>query len=214
MATRILIADDHGILRAGLRTLLNAEPDFEVIGEASDGPQTLQLAAELQPDLILLDVSMPNSNGLDTLLQLKERFPKIHVLMLTVHEDEGLLRKAIRNGASGYVIKRAAESDLTSAIRIAMQGDIYIHPALTRSLFKELTPAKPKNHPREKTLTVREVEILRLLARGYTNNQVAEMLSISVRTVEGHRANIMDKLDLHSRVELVEYAERLGWLDK
>lgn len=213
MTIRILLADDHGIVRAGLRNLLNAESDFEVVGEAGDGVQTLQLAAQLHPDLVLLDVNMPNMGGIETLYQIMERFPEIHVLMLTVHEDESLLRKALRAGASGYVIKRAAESDLTAAIRTVRQGDIYIHQAMTRALLKDLVPPQPAMSRNENTLTHREVEVLRLIVRGYTNNQIAQKLGISTRTVEGHRANITDKLDLHSRVELMEYAERHGLLD-
>lgn len=212
MPIRILLADDHGIVRAGLRNLLNAEPDFEVVGEAGDGVQAFQLAVELRPDLVLLDVNMPNNGGIETLQRLKERFPAMYVLMLTVHEDESLLRKAIRAGASGYVIKRAAESDLIAAIRTVCQGDIYIHPAMTRALLRDLVPSQPAGRPGDETLTHREVEVLRLIARGYTNNQIAKALNISPRTVEGHRANIMDKLSLHSRVELMEYAEEHGLL--
>lgn len=210
---RIILADDHGIVRAGLRTLLNAEPDFEVIGEAGDGVHAFQLAAELRPDLVLLDVNMPNNGGLETLQRLKEHFPMMHVLMLTVHEDEGLLRKAIRAGASGYVIKRAAESDLIDAIRAVYRGDMYIHPAMTRALLRDLMPSQQAKPTDEDTLTHREVEVLRLIVRGYTNNQIAKILNISPRTVEGHRANVMDKLDLHSRVELMEYAEQHNLLD-
>ena len=208
-----MLADDHGVLRAGLRALLNLEPDFEVIGEAADGSQVLQMAERLRPDLVLMDISMPNLGGIEALQHLKELLPAIHVLMLTVHEDEGLLRRAIRAGASGYIIKRAVESDLINAIRTVCQGDIYIHPTMTRALLRDLTPSQPPKPDGANTLTHREVEVLRLIVRGYTNNQIAAQLSISPRTVEGHRANLMAKLDLHSRVELVEYAELHGLLD-
>ena len=213
MPVRILLADDHGIVRAGLRNLLNAEPSYEVIGEAGDGVQTLQLAAQLIPDLVLLDVNMPNGGGIETLQRLKEHFPDMHVLMLTLHEDEGILRRALRAGASGYVIKRAAESDLIDAIRTVSRGDIYIHPAMNRALLKDLIPPSPATLTEENTLTHREVEVLRLIVRGNTNNQIAKILDISPRTVEGHRANIMDKLNLHSRVELMEYAEQHNLMD-
>jgi two-component system response regulator NreC len=133
--------------------------------------------------------------------------------MLTVHEDESLLKKAIRAGASGYVIKRAAEYELTTAIRTVMRGDIYIHPAMTRALLKDFVHEPAEKTVLDNTLTHREVEILRLIARGYTNNQIAQNLTISPRTVEGHRANLMGKLNIHSRVELVEYAEQHGLLD-
>ena len=215
MPTRILLADDHNILRAGLRALLNAESDFDVVGEADDGKQVLQLTATLRPDMVLMDINMPGLGGIEATKQLKATFPETHVLILTVHEDETLLRAAIHAGASGYVIKRAAESELINAIRAISQGDVYIHPAMTRVLLKDLAPMPPPKSSisTQETLTKREVDVLRLIARGYTNNQIAELLSISPRTVEGHRANLMQKLDLHSRVELVEYAEEHGLLN-
>lgn len=213
MATRILIADDHGVLRGGLRSLLSPESDLDVVGEAEDGAQALQLALQLRPDLILMDISMPNLGGIEALKQLGEVLPDTKVLMLTVHEDESLLRKAIQAGASGYVVKRAAESELINAIRTVIKGDIYIHPAMTRALLKGFAPARITKNLSAHTLTQRELEVLRLIARGYTNVQIAERLSISARTVEGHRANLMSKLDLHSRMELVEYAEQHGFLD-
>ncbi|HEY6072003.1 MAG TPA: response regulator transcription factor [Anaerolineales bacterium] len=213
MPIRILLADDHGILRAGLRNLLNMEEDMQVIGEASDGSQVLQMAEQLHPDLILMDISMPNMGGIEALPHLTERVPEAKVLMLTVHEDEGLLRKAIRAGALGYVVKRAAEAELVTAIKTVMQGNIYIHPAMTRVLLKDLVPVPASRNDGEITLSSRELEVLRLIARGYTNNQIAKRLVLSARTVEGHRASLMGKLDLHSRVELVEYAEQHGLLD-
>jgi two-component system response regulator NreC len=213
MTIRILLADDHGILRAGLRNLLTPEGDMQVIGEAADGEQVLKLAERLQPDLILMDISMPRMGGIEALQCISDKMPWVKVLMLTVHEDESILRKALRAGASGYVIKRAVESELINAIKTVMQGDIYIHPAMTRALLRDLVPAQSSKRSAENTLTQREVEVLRLVARGHTNNQIASQLSISVRTVEGHRANLMGKLGLHSRVELLEYAEQHGLLD-
>lgn len=213
MPIRILLADDHGILRAGLRNLLNAEPDFEVVGEAADGIQALEMAEQTDPDLILVDINMPNMGGIEMLQQLRAKQNATKVLMLTVHEDDGLLKKAIRAGASGYLVKRAAESDLINAIRTVMQGDMYVHPSMTRALLKDLVPAPLSNPAGDNTLTHREIEILRMVARGYTNNQIAQKLSISARTVEGHRANLMGKLGLHSRVELVEYAEQHGLME-
>jgi len=215
MPIRILLADDHNVLRAGLRMLLNTEPEFEVVGEAADGNQAMQLAATLSPDIVLMDINMPGLGGVEATKCLKEIQPEIHVLILTVHEDESLLRETIHAGASGYVIKRAAEAELTQAIQAISQGDMYIHPSMTRALLKDLAPV-PSPKPAssiQSTLTKREVDVLRLVVRGYTNNQVAELLSISPRTVEGHRANLMQKLDLHSRVELVEYAEEHGLLN-
>lgn len=212
MPLRILLADDHGILRAGLRNLLNRDPEILVVGEAGDGGQALQMAEQLRPDLVLMDISMPGTGGIEALQYLTERLPETKVLILTVHEDEGLLKMAIRAGASGYVVKRAAESELIDAIHTAMRGDIYVHPAMTRSLLRDIAPPAATKRTSEMTLTHREMEILTLLARGYTNNQIAERLSISSRTVEGHRANLTAKLDLHSQVELVEFAEQHGLL--
>jgi two-component system, NarL family, response regulator NreC len=211
--TRILLADDHGILRAGLRNLLNAEPDFEVVGEAADGIEALEMTEQTHPDLILMDINMPNMSGIEMLQQLRANQNATKVLMLTVHEDDGLLKKAIRAGASGYLVKRAAESDLINAIRTVMQGDMYVHPSMTRALLKDLVPAPLSKTAGDNTLTHREIEILRMVARGYTNIQIAQKLSISARTVEGHRANLMGKLGLHSRVELVEYAEQHGMME-
>jgi two-component system response regulator NreC len=195
--------------------LLNAEVDFNVIGEVADGNQVLQLATALRPDLVLMDISMPGLGGIDTTKRLKEILPETRVLILTVHEDETLLRSAIQAGASGYVIKRAAEAELIAAIHAISQGDMYIHPAMTRALLRDLTPAEPPKAGivPQSILTKREIEILRLIVRGYTNSQIAERLSVSPRTVEGHRASLMGKLNLRSRVELVEYAEQQGLLD-
>jgi two-component system response regulator NreC len=212
MTTRILLADDHSIVRAGLRMLINTDPDLDLIGEATDGYQVLQLAADLLPDIVIMDVSMPGLGGIEAMQKLKEILPQTRVLILTLHEDESLLRKAISCGAYGFIIKRAAESELLHAIHVVAQGDIYIHPSMTRALIRELTPL-PQKQSLDHPLTTREIEILKFIVRGFTNNQIAERLSISTRTVEGHRASLMDKLDLHSRVELVEWAEQHGLLE-
>jgi len=215
MTIRILIADDHGVLRAGLRALLNTEPDLEVVGEAVDGHQALRLAGELRPDVVVLDISMPGPDGIEVTRQLKKKWPDTRILILTVHEDESLLREAIRAGASGYILKRAVESELISAIHAAWRGELYVHPAMTRVLLKDLqitSSPGPDETPVE-SLTPREVEVLQLIAKGYTNRQAAEILNISVRTVESHRANLTGKLGLRSRVELVRYAKRHGLLE-
>jgi two-component system, NarL family, response regulator NreC len=215
MTIRILIADDHSVIRAGLRTILSAQPDLEIVGEAADGDEALRLANELRPDVLLTDVSMPGpaGGGITVTRHLQETLPAIRVLILTVHEDESLLREAIRAGAAGYIVKRAAEAELVNAVRAACRGDLYVHPAMTRALFKELsTPPASQPMPIE-SLTPREIDVLRLLARGYTNRQIGEALSLSMRTVEGHRSNLMSKLDLHSRVELTSFAEEHSLLE-
>lgn len=210
MSIRILIADDHGVIRGGLRAILEDEPGFEVIGEANDGEEALHLVSELRPDIVLLDIAMPGIDGSECTRRLTMMYPQIHVLILTVYEDESLLREAIRAGASGYVIKRAAEEELIAGIQAVSRGDMYIHPAITRLLLKDLTPTINSQRDVLETLTSRELEVMRYIVRGYTNRQIAESLFISVRTVEGHRANLFGKLGLKNRVELVEFAEKYG----
>ena len=212
MSIRILIADDHGVLRAGLRALLNAEPDFTVVGEAADGRQAIELAREHQPDILLLDVSMPEPGGIEVTRQVKQECPATRVLILTVHEDESLLQEAIRAGAAGYIIKRAVEAELITAVHAIWRGDMYVHPAMTRALLKGIQPPVPTAEKLVEPLTPRELEILQHIAQGYTNQQTADLLQISVRTVESHRANLTGKLGLKSRVELVRYARQQGLL--
>ena len=213
MSIRILIADDHGVLRAGLRALLNAEPDFTVVGEAADGRQAIELARQHQPDILLLDVSMPEPGGIEVTRQVKQACPQTRVLILTVHEDESLLQEAIQAGAAGYIIKRAVEAELINAVRAIWRGDLYVHPAMTRALLKGIQPAAPAADAPVEPLTPREKEVLQHIAQGYTNQQIADLLQISIRTVEGHRANLTGKLALKSRVELVRYARQQGLLE-
>jgi two-component system, NarL family, response regulator NreC len=209
---RTLIVDDHGVLRAALRALLQSHAGLEVVGEASDGQETLRLVDELQPDLVLMDISMPQLNGIAATQEVKKRLPNTHVLILTVHEDEELVREAMRAGASGYVVKRALESELLDAIAAVLRGELYVHPAMMRSLVGDLAPrtSPGKNAAAEQNgddeLTVREVQVLTMIAKGHTNLQIASTLALSVRTVESHRANIMEKLNLRSRADLVRYA--------
>lgn len=207
MPIRILIADDHAVVRSGLRSLLRADPALEVVGEAEDGEAALRLAEELEPDLVLLDITMPPENGIKTAQRLKERYPRLLVLFLTMHEDEGLLHEALRAGAAGYVIKRAEESEILQAIHAASRGDIYVHPTMTRALLHQPVTTEHRRGAPLNPLTRRELEVLRLLAKGNTNRQIASLLGLSMRTVENHRANLMGKLGLVSRVELVNYAE-------
>jgi DNA-binding NarL/FixJ family response regulator len=207
VSIRILIADDHAVVRSGLRALLRADPDLDVVGEAGDGAETLRQAATLRPDLILLDITMPPENGIKTAQQLKSAHPEIVVLFLTMHEDEGLLHEALRTGAAGYVIKRAEEAEILQAIHTARRGDIYVHPAMTRALLHQPVTSEQRRGLPVDTLTRRELDVLRLLVKGNTNRQIADLLALSIRTVENHRANLMGKLGLVSRVELVNYAE-------
>jgi len=206
MPIRIVIADDHRILRAGLRTLLNADPNLDVVGEATNSQEALDAVRELHPDILLMDIGMPGPDALSATRQVVQEAPDTRVLMLTMHEDGALMQEYLRSGASGYIIKRAAESELIDAIYAVWRGMIYVHPSLMRALVTPpQKPASPTTDEAE-PLTTREVEILRLIVQGHTNRQIADSLNISVRTVETHRANLMDKLNLHSRVDLVRYA--------
>jgi len=207
MPVRILIADDHAVVRSGLRALLGIDPELEIVGEAGDGTETLRLAETLRPDLVLLDITMPPDNGIETAKRLKEAHPELVVLFLTMHEDESLLHEALRAGAAGYVIKRAEESEIRQAIHAASRGDIYVHPAMTRALLHQPVTTEHRRGAPAEELTPRELDVLRLLARGNTNRQIAALLDLSIRTVENHRANLMGKLGLDSRVGLVNYAE-------
>ena len=207
MPIRILIADDHVLVRSGLRALLGGHDDLEIVGEAGDGAETLRLAAELSPDLVLLDITMPEGSGIETAQKLREAQPELVVLFLTMHEDEALLHEALRTGAAGYVIKRAEASELLQAIHAACRGEIYVHSAMTRGLLRQPVTTRRRRGASAPALTPRELDVLRLLVRGNTNRQIAGALGLSTRTVESHRANLMGKLGLVSRVELVDYAE-------
>ena len=193
-----------------MHALLEDEPAIEVVGEAASGEEVLHLAGEVSPDIVLLDINMPGMDGIETTRRLRISYPQTRVLILTVYAEESLLREAIQAGASGYIIKRAAEEELITAIQAISRGDIYIHPAITRFLLKELNPdTKPKKDALHE-LTPREVEVMGYIIRGFTNRQIAEALYISTRTVEGHRASLFSKLGIKNRVELVEYAEKKG----
>jgi two-component system response regulator NreC len=183
MTIRVLIADDHGVLRAGLTALLNSEPEMEVVGESADGEQTLRQAEELHPDVVLMDLNMPKGDGIYTTRGLKELFPEINVLILTMHEDDSLLREAIQCGASGYILKRAVESELITAIQAVARGEMYIHPAMTRALLDQPTRKSLPIQTNVPTLTAREYEVLRLIAQGNSNRQVASLLTMSHKGV-------------------------------
>lgn len=206
MAIKVLIADDHAIVRAGLRTLITSEKDLELIGEATGGLEAIEKVEQLSPDVLVLDISMPDKDGIEVLRTLKGEKKSCNILVLTVHEDDALLREAVRLGAGGYILKHAAESELIAAIRSVFRGELYIHPKMIRSLLQpEQSKIQLDKSPLE-MLTSREEEVLKLIVQGYTNKQVADELSISIRTVEGHRANLTDKLGIRSRVDLLRYA--------
>ncbi|RCK74907.1 MAG: two-component response regulator [Anaerolineae bacterium] len=209
--TTILLADDHAVLRAGLRLLLSQEAHLEVIGEAESGLETLRLAEELQPDLILLDISMPGLNGLEAISLLRKRVPQTRILILTMHDDVHYLRQALQNGASGYVLKKAADVELLSAIQAVMQGEIYVHSSMTRSLLEDILPVAQSTPPEQwDLLSEREKEVLRLVAYGYTSQEIADQLGLSAKTIETYRARGMEKLGLSSRAALVRFALSKG----
>lgn len=203
---RILLVDDHAVLRAGLRLLLDAQTDMQVIGEASDGSEALQLCETLKPDLVLLDLSMPGLGGLDAIPVMRKAAPTARILVLTMHDDESYLKGALRSGASGYVLKKAADSELLSAVRMVMRGEVYVHPSLTRALLGDLMPTEDVAADPWKNLTQREQEVLVSVARGLTAAEIADRLSLSPKTVETHRARGMEKLGLRSRAALVQFA--------
>jgi two-component system, NarL family, response regulator NreC len=206
MSIRIMIADDHQILRAGLKSLLQADPNLEVVAEATNGDEAILIAEEFKPDIALMDISMPGIDSLQVTRQMLKTLPETRILMLTMHEDCALLREFLSAGASGYIIKRAAESELIDAIYAVWRGMIYVHPSLMRALVSTPQKVNPFDGGDAEPLTSREIEVLRYIVRGHTNRQIASALSISVRTVETHRSNLMEKLNLHSRAELVQYA--------
>jgi two-component system response regulator NreC len=211
---RVLIADDHAIVRTGLRTLLTADPTIELVGEATGGYEALDLAEKTRPDILLLDLSMPDLDGISVTREIRLRLPETRVLILTVHEEQALLREALRAGASGYILKQAAEGELLSAIHVLMRGDMYVDPAMMRDLLHDTVERPPSRAlDAAEALTPRETEVLKYIVRGYTNRQIGEELSISVRTVEGHRANLASKLGIQSRVEFVRYAREHGLVD-
>ena len=208
---KLLLVDDHEIVRAGLRMLFSAEPDVRIVGEATSGREAIEQVRRLAPDVVLMDVAMPDMNGIEATRRIKETFPQVAVLALTMHEDEEYFFEMLSAGASGYVPKRAAPDDLLSAIRVVSHGEVFIYPSMARLLVKDfLRRAEDTTPPDTELLTPREHEVLACIADGQTNREIAEQLVISVKTVDRHRENIMRKLNLHNRVELVRYAIEKG----
>lgn len=211
MNTRILLADDHAVLRAGLRLLLENQPGLEVVGEASSGLEALDLAIKLNPNLILLDLSMPGLSGLDALPTLRKKVPGARVLILTMHDDPQYLRQALKNGASGYVLKKAADQELLSAVRAVMRGEVYVHPAMTRVLLEDmLTDTSVIVGDTWETLSEREQTVLKQVVLGYTGAEIGEQLNLSIKTVDTYRMRGMEKLGLSSRAALVRFALKKG----
>jgi DNA-binding NarL/FixJ family response regulator len=204
---RIMLADDHTILRDGIRALIEDEPDMVVIGEAEDGRTTVKLACELEPDVVIMDIAMPLLNGLEATRQIKRTCPKVQILVLSMHDNEEYIRQVLAAGAMGYILKDAAACELLSAIRAVHRGEAVLSSAITRLVIEDyLRWGDLQTDHDEEVLTPREREILQLIAEGYTNKQIAEILCLSIKTIQAHRANLMQKLDLHDRGELIKYA--------
>jgi DNA-binding NarL/FixJ family response regulator len=213
---RIVIAEDHRILREGLRALICSNPDFDIVGEAEDGRDAIRCVEKLVPDLILLDLSMPRMNGMEAIKEIKKQYPETRILVLTVHRTEEYILATLRAGANGYVLKDATHAELMMAIKSVLTGKTYLSPGVSEKVIegylegrKTLRSSTPWD-----TLTQREREVLKLIAEGYKNKEIADYLYISVKTVEKHRANLMKKLDLHNTSSLTAFAIEKGLVDR
>jgi DNA-binding NarL/FixJ family response regulator len=214
LKTRILLADDHEVVRSGLRMVLDSVPDLEVVAEAADGAEAVERALAEDVDLTVLDVSMPRMTGLQAALELTRRKPEMRVLMLSMHDDERYFFEALKAGASGYVLKSAANRDLIEACRAAMRGEPFLYPAAVTALIRDyLDRARRGEETPEDPLSPRELEVVKLIAEGHTSDEIGEMLFISKKTVDRHRANVLEKLGMRNRVELTRYAIRRGLVE-
>ena len=210
LVTRILIADDFAVVRSGLRRLLDAKPDLEVVAEAADGHEAVEIALKEDIHLAILDVSMPRMTGIQAAAELHKRKPEIRVLMLSMHDSEQFLFEALKAGASGYVLKSGADTDIVEACRAAMRGDSFLYPSAVTTLVRDYVERGGRGEEQFDVLTPRELEVLKLIAEAHTSKEIAELLFISIKTVERHRQNILDKLGMRDRVELTRYAIRRG----
>ncbi len=209
---KVLLADDHTIVRKGIRSLLDHEPNIEVVGEAEDGQEAVKQVESLNPDVVLMDITMPRLTGLEATRQIKKLFPNVKVLVLTMYTNEEYVLQLLRAGAAGYLIKQSAPAELLSAIQAVYRGDTFLSPAISKVIVQEYlrhTGGALQDDSYD-TLTVREREILQLIAEGHTNREIADNLDISVKTVGVHRVNLMEKLDIHNTTELIKYAIRKG----
>ena len=210
LVTRILIADDFAVVRSGLRRLLDAKPDLEVVAEAADGHEAVKKALAEDVDLAILDVSMPRMTGIQAAAELHKRKPEVRLLMLSMHDSEQFLYEALKAGASGYVLKSGADTDIVDACRAAMRGDSFLYPSAVATLVRDYVERGGRGEEQFDVLTRRELEVLKLIAEAHTSKEIAQLLFISIKTVERHRQNILDKLGMRDRVELTRYAIRRG----
>ena len=212
MKTKLLLVDDHAVVRSGLRMLLDGQADVEIVGEAGTASEAITAVSTLKPDVVLMDIGLPDMSGIDATREIKNLWPEIAVVALTIHEDQEYFFNMLEAGASRYVPKRAAPEELLTAIQVAASGEVYLYPSLAKLLVKDYLTHEPVDSDNQNlsNLTAREQEVLTLLADGDSNAKIADKLSISPKTVSRHRENIMRKLNLHSRTELVKYAIRKG----
>src|ERR1043166_7184348 len=210
LVTRILVADDHAIVRSGLAQVLDAKPDLEVVAEAEDGAEAVEKALKEDVDLAILDVSMPRMTGIQAAAELHKRKPELRLLMLSMHDSEQFLFESLKAGASGYVLKSGADTDIVDAVRAAMRGDSYLYPSAVTTLVRDYVERGGRGEEQFDVLTPRELEVLKLIAEANTSKQIADKLFISIKTVDRHRQNILDKLGMRDRVELTRYAIRRG----
>ncbi|MDO8567231.1 MAG: response regulator transcription factor [Dehalococcoidales bacterium] len=211
---KVFLADDHLLMREGIRSLLAKAPDIEIVGEAGSGEETVAKVSQIMPDVVLMDITMPGTNGLEATARIRQFAPQIKVLILTVHETDQYVSQMLHVGASGYVVKTASASELLAAIRAVHQGDVYLYPSIARMLVQDyLTNVAVKRGNSSDGLTSREIEILRYIADDRKNKEIADFMGISVRTVQAHRTSLMDKLGAHDRTELVKYAIRKGLIN-
>jgi two-component system response regulator NreC len=207
---RVLIADDHTIVRSGLHLLLESEPDIEIVGEATDGISAVSMARELLPDVVLMDIGMPELNGIEATRQIKEGTPEMVILILTMHRSDEYFFQGLEAGASGYVLKGAETTELVNAVRSVARGDVFLYPSVARQLVQQYLSQTDTDPPGGPKLTQREREILKLIAEGYTSKEIADQLVVSPSTIHSHRTNLMQKLNLSTRHELVQYAREHG----
>lgn len=209
---RVIVAEDHATVREGLKLIINAQSDMEVVADTEDGRTAIELAQKLRPDVALMDISMPGLNGLKATAKLKECCPEVHVLAVTRHKDDGYLQQVLKAGASGYVLKQSPPAELLHAIRAVANGGKYLDPALAGKVMGRYSGRSSVINPGGADVSDREVEVLRLVAWGYSNKEIASRLDLSVKTIEVHKANAMKKLGMASRIDIVRYAVLQGWL--
>jgi len=210
---RILIADDHAVLRSGLKMMLNSQVDMEVVAEASYDSETVQLSKQHQPDIILLDLTMPEHGGIKTIPEIKKHCPLSRILVLTMHDDESYLKDVLKVGGNGYILKKAADTDLLSAIRSVCRGENYIDPSMTKHLISDIFAETEEHKEGHNQLSQRETEVLRYMAQGYTNKQISDTIFVSIKTVETYKVRIKKKLNISRRSDLIRYAINKGLID-